>query len=52
MPDGQIENTGVAAVLARRRLGNITLAFTIDPQVHHRMVDEKFVQRNLAMYQD
>jgi hypothetical protein len=51
MPDSQIENAGVAAVFTRRRLRNITLAFTIDPQVHHRVVDEKFVQRNLAMYQ-
>src|SRR5580692_12393199 len=51
MPDSQIENTGVAAVFTRRRLRNITLAFSIDPQVHHRVVDEKFVQGNLAMYQ-
>jgi hypothetical protein len=51
MPDSQIENTGVAAVFTRRRLRNITLAFTVDPQVHPRMVDEKFVKRNLAMYQ-
>src|SRR5579864_5067232 len=51
MPDSQIENTGVAAAFAWRGLRNISLALTVDPQMHHRMVDEKFVQRNLAIYQ-
>jgi len=47
--DGEIEDIRMARTFARRRGGQIVFAIRTDLHVNHRMVDQKFSQRNLVM---
>src|SRR4029077_17328410 len=42
----QLENIGMAVGLAGRRFRNIALAFTINPHMRHRVIDNKLAQKN------